>query len=102
LLKGATLIEGSKPTDFPYPEFQPIGFKLNEPTMIDACHTDVHLVLRYHGDHIPELEKSALYTFNGACKDNPPITEEYPRFGTLGPNTSVDLLFMVSPSENTP
>lgn len=91
----AHLREGATLTGFAYPEFQAIGVQLNETTMIDARHAEVHLVVRYHEEKIPGMVSTALLTFNGACVYDPPINGSEPAYGTPGPNTCADLYFSV-------
>jgi hypothetical protein len=98
----AHLQEGATLSGFPYPEFQAIGLELNETTLIDTDHAEVHLVLHYHGEAIPALVESALHTFNGACVYDPPITGTEPTYGLPGPNTCVDTFFSVFPSPAAP
>ncbi len=98
----AHLNEGTTLTGFPYPEFQSIGVELNETTMIDSRHAEVHLVLRSHGEMVQGLVGEALRTFNGACIYDPPITGSEPTYGMPGPNTCVDQYFSIFPSEDVP
>jgi len=98
----AHLSEGEELTGFPYPEFQAIGVQVNETTMLDSRHSEVHLVLRSHGEKIPGLVGEMLHTFNAGCVYEPPITGSDPAYGTPGPNTCEDLYFAVLPSEDTP
>lgn len=50
---------------------------------------DIHLVVRSHGQLIPELLGSQLTTFGGGCNNVPEGT------GEPGPNTCVDLQYAV-------
>jgi hypothetical protein len=95
----ATLSEGEELTGFPYPEFKSIGLEVNETTLLDTRHAEVHLVLRSHGAKIPGLVREMAHTFNAGCVYDPPITGSEPTYGTPGPNTCEDLYFAVFPSE---
>lgn len=98
----AHLSESAELTGFPYPEFQSIGLQLTETSMLDTRHSEVHLVLRTHGERIPGLVPDMMETFNGGCVYDPPIAGSEPAYGTPGPNTCTDLFFAVFPSEDTP
>ena len=98
----AHLNEGATLTRFAYPEFQGIGLQLNETTMVDSRHAEIHLVVRYHGEKVPGLVSTALHTFNGACVYDPPIAGSEPAYGTPGPNSCVDVYFAVFGSSAAP
>lgn len=91
----ASLSEGEELTGFPT-EF---GIPLAD-DLADARHAEVHLVLRHHGEKIPELTNDMLHTFNGGCVYEGPIAGSEPAYGTAGPNTCRDLYFAVFHSEN--
>ena len=86
----ASLREGATLQRFAYPEFQAAGVELNETTMIDSRHAELHLVFRYHGELLPGLVGQATHTFNGACVYDGPIADADPIYGTPGPNTCWD------------
>lgn len=90
-----SLAEGEELTGFPT-EF---GIPLAD-GFADARHAEVHLVLRHHGEKIPELTDEMLHTFNGGCVYRGPIEGSEPAYGTSGPNTCRDLYFAVFASEN--
>jgi hypothetical protein len=98
----AHLSEGSALSGFPYPEFQAIGVQLNENSMLDSRHAEIHLVFRYHGEKVPGLVAEATHTFNGACVYEGPIAGSAPAYGAPGPNTCSDLFFSIFPSESAP
>jgi hypothetical protein len=96
----AELAEGVTLREFAYPEYQAIGLELNNDTMIDSRHAEVHLEIRYHGPHIPEQEDAGTQTFNGACVYESPLNPEITSWGTPGPNTCISTHFTVFPSEH--
>ncbi|NIW44751.1 MAG: hypothetical protein GWN30_08305 [Gammaproteobacteria bacterium] len=98
----AHLSEGETLTGFPYPEFQALGLQLNDTTMIDSRHAEIHLVFRYHGIVEPMLLSTAMHTFNGGCEYTIPISGSEPAYGTPGSNICVDTHFVIFPSEDTP
>jgi hypothetical protein len=58
---------------------------------------EIHVVVRSHGQVIPELLDDMLGTFRGGCQDDEVITPDHPAYedGTPGPNQCVDLQFAV-------
>ncbi len=97
----ARLTEGQELTGFPYPEFSEVGLQLQDPTMFDSRHAELHLVLRSHGDGIPGLFGEMRRTFNAGCEYVGPIDGSAPTYGTPGPNECEDVYFAVFPSEHT-
>ena len=65
--------------------------------LMDAQDSEVHIVVRDHGEPIWGLIRDMRSTFQGGCTydDLPPSVPEV--YGTPGPNTCVDVAFAVFP-----
>jgi branched-chain amino acid transport system substrate-binding protein len=96
----SSLSEGTPLVGFPYPEFSATGVALEETTLIDSRHAEIHLVIRSHGSPVPV--EDSLRSFNGQCVYVDPIAEAEPVYGTPGANSCDDVYFAVFPSEDAP
>lgn len=64
--------------------------------LVDAQQSEVHLVVRDHGEPIWGLIREMRSTFQGGCTYDFPV-EVPPIYGTPGPNTCEDVAFAVFP-----
>lgn len=65
--------------------------------LIDPTGAEVHVIVRSHGQVIPELAANMISTFRGGCHDDDFITPGNPGYedGIPGPNQCVDLQFAI-------
>ena len=69
-----------------------LGTTLESVGLEDPTGAEVHLVVRSHGEAIPELLPDMFQTFNGGCIYPPGVPTV---FGSPGPNTCQDIQFAI-------